>query len=50
VASIALGAALIAVVSYRILLVVMAAVTVASAGYLVGRPDPAYPAIAGIDG
>jgi hypothetical protein len=38
------------VVNYRILLVVMAAVTVVSAGYLVGRPDPAYPAIAGIDG
>jgi hypothetical protein len=46
-ASIALGAALIAVVDYHVLLVVMAAVIVASAAYLVGGPDPAAQAPAG---
>jgi MFS family permease len=50
VVSIALGAALIAIVDYRILLAVMAVVTVVAALYLVGRPDPAYPAVAGADG
>jgi MFS family permease len=50
VASIALGAALIAIVDYRILLVAMAVVTVAAALYLVGRPDPAYPAVAAVGG
>ena len=50
VVSIALGAALIAIVDYRILLVAMAVVTVAAALYLVGRPDPAYPAVAAVDG
>jgi hypothetical protein len=39
VVSIALGAALIAVVDYRVLLAVMAAVIMVSAAYLVGRPD-----------
>jgi MFS family permease len=37
-ASIALGAALIAVVDYRVLLAAMAVVIVISAGYLMGRP------------
>jgi Na+/melibiose symporter-like transporter len=41
VVSIALGAALVAVVDYRVLLAVMAAVIMVSAAYLVGRPDPA---------
>jgi len=50
VVSIALGAVLIAIVDYRILLVAMAVVTVAAALYLVGRPDPAYPAIVAVDG
>jgi MFS family permease len=43
-ASIALGAALIAVVDYRVLLAAMAVVIVISAGYLVGRPGTAIPA------
>jgi hypothetical protein len=38
-ASIALGAALIAVVDYRVLLAVLAAIIVLSAIYLVSRPD-----------
>jgi MFS family permease len=37
--SIAAGAALVAIVSYRVLLIVMAVVIAASAAYLVGRPD-----------
>ena len=41
-ASIAVGAALIAVVSYRILLLVMAAVIGFSAGYLASRREPGF--------
>ena len=41
-ASIAVGAALIAVVSYRILLLAMAAVIGFSAGYLASRRDPGF--------
>jgi MFS family permease len=43
-ASIALGAALIAVVDYRVLLAAMAVVIGISAGYLMGQPDAALPA------
>lgn len=43
-ASIAVGAALIAVVDYRVLLAAMAVVIVISAGYLVGQPGAALPA------
>ena len=41
-ASIAAGAALIAVVNYRILLLAMAAVIGFSAGYLASRRDPGF--------
>ncbi len=41
-ASIAAGAALIAVVSYRVLLVAMAAVIGFSAAYLAGRREPGF--------
>ena len=41
--SIAAGAALVAIVNYRVLLVVMAVVIAASAAYLVGRPDTVAP-------
>ena len=37
--SIAAGAALVAIVNYRVLLIVMAVVIAASAAYLVGQPD-----------
>jgi hypothetical protein len=43
-ASIALGAALVAVVDYRFLLAVMAAVIVISVVYLIGGPDAVAPA------
>jgi MFS family permease len=43
--SIAVGAALIAAVSYRVLLIVMAAVTAAAVMYLVSRPDVDVPEV-----
>jgi hypothetical protein len=44
--SIALGAALVAVVDYRLLLAVMAAVLVISVVYLMGGPGAVAPAVA----
>ena len=41
--SIALGAALVAVVDYRLLLATMAVVIVIAAAYLAGEPGPAKP-------
>jgi MFS family permease len=49
VVSIAAGAALITVVSYRLLLVVMAAVIAASAFYLIGERDRQEPAVGAND-